>query len=160
GTRCGADPRPCRRAARRDRHAGERPAAEAGTTTQRHDGQSVPQPEHRDADACQRRTARTRDRTMLRVISLGAGGQSTTPALMAAHGEIEPPDCAIFADTGWEPRAVYQHLDWLETQLPFPVHRVSRGNLRDDVLARRNTTGGRFAAVPWHTVNPDGSEGM
>jgi len=45
--------------------------------------------------------------TALRVLSLGAGVQSTTLALMAAHGEIEPPDCAIFADTQWEPRAVY-----------------------------------------------------
>jgi hypothetical protein len=43
----------------------------------------------------------------LRVLSLGAGVQSTTMALLAAHGEIGPmPDCAIFADTGWEPRAV------------------------------------------------------
>jgi hypothetical protein len=32
--------------------------------------------------------------------------QSTTLALMAARGEIEPPDCAIFADTGWEPAAI------------------------------------------------------
>lgn len=38
----------------------------------------------------------------LRALSLGAGVQSTTMALMAAHGEIGPmPDCAIFADTGW-----------------------------------------------------------
>lgn len=44
----------------------------------------------------------------LRALSLGAGVQSTTMALMAAHGEIQPmPDCAIFADTGWEPKAVY-----------------------------------------------------
>lgn len=49
--------------------------------------------------------------TKLRVISLGAGVQSTTMALMAAAGEIGPmPDCAIFADTGWEPAAVYEHL--------------------------------------------------
>ena len=42
----------------------------------------------------------------LRVLSLGAGVQSTTLALMAAHGEIGPmPDAAIFADTGWEPQA-------------------------------------------------------
>ena len=41
---------------------------------------------------------------MLRIISLGAGVQSTTMALMASHGEIGPmPDCAIFADTGSEP---------------------------------------------------------
>jgi len=72
--------------------------------------------------------------TQLRVLSLGAGVQSTTLALMAAKGEIEPPDCAIFADTGWEPAAVYRHLDWLETQLPFPVYRVSRGNILADVM--------------------------
>lgn len=37
----------------------------------------------------------------LRALSLGAGVQSTTMALMAAHGAIGlMPDCAIFADTG------------------------------------------------------------
>ena len=91
---------------------------------------------------------------MLRVISLGAGVQSTTLALMAAHGEIGPmPDCAIFADTGWEPKHVYAHLDWLETQLPFPVRRISGGNIRDNIITSTKTTGGRFAAVPWFTSN-------
>ncbi len=72
---------------------------------------------------------------MLRVISLGAGVQSTTMALMAAHGEIGPmPDCAIFADTQSEPKAVYRHLDWLEGQLPFPVHRVTVGSLREQII--------------------------
>jgi hypothetical protein len=72
---------------------------------------------------------------MLNIISLGAGVQSSTMALMAAHGEITPmPDCAIFADTGAEPKAVYKHLNWLETQLPFPVYRVQAGNLRDEIL--------------------------
>lgn len=90
----------------------------------------------------------------LRVISLGAGVQSTTMALMAARGDIGPvPDCAIFADTGWEPKHVYAHLDWLETQLPFPVHRVSAGNIREAIVSSTNTTGGRFAAVPWFTSN-------
>lgn len=71
----------------------------------------------------------------LRVISLGAGVQSSVMALMAARGEIGPmPDCAIFADTQWEPKEVYTHLDWLETQLPFPVHRVSEGNIREDII--------------------------
>jgi hypothetical protein len=98
---------------------------------------------------------------MLRVISLGAGVQSTTMALMAAHGEIGPmPDCAIFADTGWEPAAVYEHLDRLEAALPFPVYRVTAGNLRADVLARSNTTGGRFAAVPWFMRMPNGDDAM
>lgn len=51
---------------------------------------------------------------MLTVVSLGAGVQSTTMVLMAARGVIGPmPDCAIFADTGEEPRATYDHLVWL-----------------------------------------------
>ncbi len=71
---------------------------------------------------------------MLRVLSLGAGVQSSTLALMMAKGEIEPVEHAIFADTQSEPRAVYAWLDWLEKQLPFPVHRVTAGNLAEDVL--------------------------
>lgn len=81
----------------------------------------------------------------LRAISLGAGVQSTALALMAKHGEVTPtPDCAIFADTGWEPRAVYEHLDWLSKALPFPVYRVQRSNLRDDLIA------GGFSSVPFY----------
>jgi hypothetical protein len=83
----------------------------------------------------------------LTVISLGAGVQSTTMALMAAADDIGPmPDCAIFADTQWEPRAVYAHLDWLEGVLPFPVYRVSLGNLKEAV------TKGGFSSVPFYTA--------
>jgi len=97
----------------------------------------------------------------LRIISLGAGVQSTTLALMAAHGEIAPmPDCAVFADTGWEPTAVYRHLAGLTRELPFPVHVVSAGNLRADAIAQTNTLGQRFAAVPWFTLSPAGHRGM
>lgn len=88
----------------------------------------------------------------LRVISLGAGVQSTTMALMAAHGEIGPmPDCAIFADTKGEPAAVYEHLRWLQSAnvLPFPVHLVSQGSLLQDTLAGTNSGGKkRFASIP------------
>lgn len=91
----------------------------------------------------------------LRILSLGAGVQSTTMALMAAHGEFEHmPDCAIFADTGWEPQAVYEHLEWLMSPnvLPFPVHVVQRGNLRDDLLLKATgKVDKRFAAMPFFT---------
>lgn len=73
----------------------------------------------------------------LNILSLGAGVQSTTMALMAAHGEITPmPDCAIFADTQGEPKAVYQHLKWLMSPnvLPFPVHIVTKGNLGEATM--------------------------
>lgn len=98
---------------------------------------------------------------VLTVISLGAGVQSSTMALMAAHGEIEPmPHGAIFADTKWEPAAVYRHLDSLEKRLPFPVYRVSAGSIVEGIEARRNTTGGRYPSIPWYVRNPDGSSGM
>lgn len=97
----------------------------------------------------------------IRVISLGAGVQSSTMALMAARGELGPmPDAAIFADTGWEPRKVYDYLKWLEAQLPFPVYHVSAGNLRENILASSNSTGQRFAAVPFFIATPDGKRAM
>lgn len=97
----------------------------------------------------------------LRVLSLGAGVQSTTLARMAAHGEIDPmPDCAIFADTGWEPKAVYEHLAWLRSPnvLPFPIHIVSAGDIRADLLA--GARGERWASIPafTRTVTPSGTE--
>jgi len=50
---------------------------------------------------------------MKHFLSLGAGVQSSTMALMAAKGQIGPmPDAAIFADTQWEPRHVYTWLNW------------------------------------------------
>lgn len=71
---------------------------------------------------------------MLNIINLGAGVQSSTIALMAAHREITPmPDLAIFADTGAEPKKVYEWLNFLETKLPFRVVRVASGNLRDEI---------------------------
>ena len=92
----------------------------------------------------------------MRILSLGAGVQSSTLALMMAHGEVEPVEHAIFADTQWEPRAVYKWLDWLTPRLPFPVHRVTQGNLRAAVMKQVNGTGGRFATVPWHMQNAMG----
>lgn len=98
---------------------------------------------------------------MLNIISLGAGVQSSTMALMAAHGEITPmPDCAIFADTQWEPKAVYEWLGFLVESLPFPIYRVTAGNLREATLNRSNTTGRRFAAIPWFMRKPDGSAAL
>jgi hypothetical protein len=72
-------------------------------------------------------------------------------ALMAARGELTPmPDCAIFADTQFEPAGVYEHLDWLETQLSFPVHRVTAGDIRaDHVNSERNGKPRKYSAIPF-----------
>ena len=102
---------------------------------------------------------------MLNIISLGAGVQSSTMALMAAHGEITPmPDCAIFADTGAEPKAVYEWLDWLEKQLPFPIHRVKQGNLEEHSMTAHlsKKSGKRYvkSIIPFYIKAPDGSSGI
>lgn len=92
-------------------------------------------------------------------LSLGAGVQSTTLALMACEGALPKPDAAIFADTGWEPQAVYSHLDKLEKVLAnagIVLYRVSSGNLRDDAI----NPGHRYASIPYFVRNPDGSDGM
>lgn len=99
-------------------------------------------------------------RPKLRVLSLGAGVQSSTLALMIAAGEVPMVDCAIFADTQWESAKVYRWLDWLETQLPFPVYRVTAGNIRENTLTSKNTTGGRFASIPWFLISPSGKHGI
>lgn len=91
----------------------------------------------------------------MRVLSLGAGVQSSTLLLMACEGEIEKPDCAIFADTGWEPKAVYEWLEWLEkraAEAGIPVYRVTAGDLRADAL--NNIKG--FASIPVYTRNKQG----
>jgi hypothetical protein len=86
------------------------------------------------------------------ILSLGAGVQSSTLALMAKHGEIAMPDAAIFADTGAEPRATYEWLDKMEAMLPFPLHRVmhAKGLLENIQSAVK---GGRFAGAPFYTEN-------
>ena len=95
----------------------------------------------------------------LTVISLGAGVQSSTMALMAAYGEITPmPDYAIFADTQAEPQGVYDWLEWLEDMLPFPVLRVSKGSLREAVVTGGN--GARIAPPPFYTSANGVREGL
>lgn len=98
----------------------------------------------------------------LRVLSLGLGVQSTTMLFMAAAGEIGPmPDVAYFADTQAEPQAVMAHLSRLRglNSLPFPIEVLTRGSLRDAVITSANTTGGRFAAVPFFTRQENGDIG-
>ena len=78
---------------------------------------------------------------MKHVISLGGGTQSTVMLLLANRGEITPrPEVAIFADTEWEPAAVYEHLAWLEAESEIPIVRVRQGNLRTKSLEGRGDT--------------------
>jgi len=102
---------------------------------------------------------------MKRFLSLGAGVQSSVLALMAAHGEIESFDAAIFADTQNEPESVMSWLNWLELEInrcphPFPIYRVTKGDLAERELTIRvsRKSGNRYiqGGIPAFVKNPDG----
>lgn len=102
----------------------------------------------------------TRPEPALRILSLGAGVQSTTLLLLAAEGRLPRLDAAIFADTGWEPATVYEHLDRLDREVAqpagIPIYRVSVGNIRNDALDPE----ARFAQMPLYIRGHGGGQGM
>lgn len=110
--------------------------------------------------------SRPAENPALRILSFGAGVQSTVLLMMALRREIGPmPDHVIFADTGWEPQAVYRHLEWCRKETArlsngaVGFHVVSAGNIRSDHLAgltQQHTTGQRYASMPLYTANGGG----
>lgn len=95
----------------------------------------------------------------LTILSLGAGVQSTVLALMVKRGDLPPINAAIFADPQEESGATYRHLDWLEKECKgvFPILRRTVGKLGDHLLKGRNSTGGRFAAIPAFQAEVEGT---
>ena len=83
----------------------------------------------------------------LRILSLGAGVQSSTLALMIEKGKIPMVDAAIFADTQAESKETYQFFGWLRSQLSYPVYIISKGNLTEHLL---NTD---FPIAPFYSFN-------
>jgi len=90
----------------------------------------------------------------LRVLSLGAGVQSSTLAFMIHKGEIPMVDCAIFADTQAEPPKVYEWLEFIKKTVSYPVHIVTWRNLEQDVL---DASQGKYQAftIPFYTKNKE-----
>ena len=86
----------------------------------------------------------------LRVLSLGAGVQSSTLFFKVLRGEIAPVDIAIFADTGNEPKEVYEWLKYLKKEAKgiIKVKTVKNdrntGSIYDDILSED----GWFAGIP------------
>lgn len=107
----------------------------------------------------------TTDR-IFNVLNLGAGIQSSRVLLGMVRGELPKPDLVVFADTGWEPAAVYENVEWLTAEAAkagITVVTRSHGNLRADAIeyqqSRRSSDGLRFAAIPMFIKNPDGTQG-
>ena len=97
----------------------------------------------------------------LKVLSLGAGVQSSVMLLMADTGLLgEKPDVAIFSDTQWEPKEVYDHLEWLKSQVSIPVYTVTKGSLPGDFLKDKRE--GRYsrATIPLHYKYDNRKKGL
>ena len=92
--------------------------------------------------------------TKTRVLSLGAGVQSSTLAILCEKGIIEKPDFAIFADTQAEPKAVYDYLEYLKSILSFPVYVISHGNIIKDTIKNE------YCSIPLHILHSDGTKGL
>jgi len=102
---------------------------------------------------------------LTRVLSFGAGVQSTALLLMSIRGELPMLDYAIFADVGWEPKEVYEHLEWCEEQAAaagIQLVRVShrKGKLRETTIASLHDPDIRVASIPFFIRQADGSIGM
>lgn len=98
----------------------------------------------------------------IRFLSLGAGVQSSTLLYMMLAGEVQPADHIIFADTGWEPQSVYDHLDKLKVLIDnagIPFHMVSGGNIREDALTP-DETGRHFVTMPLHQITTGNKKSM
>ncbi len=104
----------------------------------------------------------------LRILSLGAGVQSSCLALMAQEGLTKhKPDYMIFADTGWEPSFVYEHVEYLKKAITIcPIITVERGNIREDLIKAANpepgskeeskSFAGRVPNPPLFAARPNG----
>lgn len=82
---------------------------------------------------------------VLKVISLGAGVQSSTMFLMSCYGELPKVDFAVFADTQAEPPDVYDYLNHLKKigqEYGIPVYTVTAGSLKDAAVEAKKQGGG------------------
>jgi len=108
----------------------------------------------------------------MRILSLGAGVQSSCLALMAQEGLTKhKPDYMIFADTGWEPSFVYEHVEYLKKAITIcPIITVERSNIREDLIRAANpikgsndewkSFAGRVPNPPLFAARPGGKVGM
>jgi len=102
-----------------------------------------------------------------RILSLGAGVQSTTLYLMAIEGEIPTFDLCVFADTQAEPAAVMQHLEWLQSLGGPPIVITTAGSLTEAIDLRQEDgsplpgQSGRNVLIPGFAVDErTGARGM
>lgn len=100
---------------------------------------------------------------MIRILSLGAGVQSSAVFLMSCRGVLPRLDHAIFADTHWEPAEVYDQLAYLiieGAKANIPIHVVTAGDLRQHVIDAAEGRTDRCSKPPMFARNKDGAPGI
>jgi len=91
----------------------------------------------------------------MRVLSFGAGVQSTALLVAAKKGLIAPVDLVVFADTHAEPASVYEWISFVSSELKTEIKFVTSGDIVSDSLS-----GNRFASPPFFIRNQSGKVGM
>jgi hypothetical protein len=82
----------------------------------------------------------------MKILSLGGGVQSSAMMLMSQCGMLPKYDHIIFADTQYEPRHVYETLDFLEKETGRKILKPSKGNIKEDLLQVER----RAASIPFY----------
>ena len=88
----------------------------------------------------------------VRVLSLGAGVQSSALLLMCDRGDVEPVDFAVFADVQAEPREVYEWLEKLKKAVKTEIVIATRGNIASDVIDHFEGRLKRVGQPPFHAL--------
>ena len=89
------------------------------------------------------------------ILSLGARIQSTDLLLRGLRGEFGTrSELAVFSDTGCEPKAVYQYLEWLmdfvAKEFHFTIEVVKPGNIYEHALSYINEDRNTSDGIPYH----------
>lgn len=91
----------------------------------------------------------------LRIVSHGGGVQTSGLLLMAERGDIGPkPDAAIMADTGDEPKEVWDYLEYVRERVSFPIYVVQRGDILEHVArSKRHDDQGQRVTLPYYLAD-------
>lgn len=94
---------------------------------------------------------------MIRVLNFGVGTQSSYLLAKMDRGEIEPAKIAIFADTGNEPKAVYEHLAFMQSVIKnIPIVVLDGVDIVADALRSqvrgKVVDGKRWASMPFYIL--------
>lgn len=103
------------------------------------------------------------DKYDMRILSLGAGVQSSTVLFSMLEEKIKPAEFAIFADTGNEPAEVYEYLKYLKniSKNKIEIVTVKKSNIVDDALApKEKGTNKGFITMPIFAINEQNKKSM